>query len=83
VHHRSGRNAPQGNEPRHELRIRPVFTAFGSRHRLFPEPAIVAPVLDTQTTGLAASLTRFGFAMLLNETKFVKRDDTKAGNSSM
>jgi hypothetical protein len=60
-----------------------VFTAFGSRHRLFPEPAIVAPVLDTQTTGLAASLTRFGFAMLLNETKFVKRDDPKAGNSSM
>jgi hypothetical protein len=60
-----------------------VFATLGSRHRLFPEPAIVVPVLGTQTTGLAASLTRFGFVMLLNEARLAKRDDPKAGKSSM
>jgi hypothetical protein len=44
---------------------------------------IVAPVLGTQTKGLAASLTRFGFAMLLSEAWPAKRDDPKAGKSSM
>jgi hypothetical protein len=60
-----------------------MFAAFGSRHQLFPEPVIVAPVLGTQTTGLAASLTRFGFAILLSEAWPAKRDDPKAGKSSM
>jgi hypothetical protein len=44
---------------------------------------IVAPVLGTQTTGLAASLTRFGFAVLLSETRFAKRDDPNAAKSPM
>jgi hypothetical protein len=44
---------------------------------------IVAPALGTQTTDLAASLTRFGFAMLLSEALPAKRDGPKAGKSSM
>jgi hypothetical protein len=40
-------------------------------------------MLGTQTTGLAASLARFGFAILLNEARLAKRDDPKAGKSSM
>jgi hypothetical protein len=60
-----------------------VFAAFGNGHRLFPEPVIVAPALGTQTTDLAASLTRFGFAMLLSEALPAKRDGPKAGKSSM
>ena len=38
VHDRAGRNALQGHEPCAQLRIRPVFAAFGTRHQLFPEP---------------------------------------------
>ena len=43
----AGRHAPQGDQPSHQLRIRPVFAAFGNRHQLFPERAMVASVLAT------------------------------------